>query len=76
MNKIEKKRQQKKVNQQRSGSSERLIKWTNSSYICTKEKREKTLINKIRNKREIMMTTTEIQRTTQEYYERLHDQSR
>ena len=39
----------------------------------TKKKREKTQINKIRNEKgEIKMHTTEIQKTTREYYEQLY----
>ena len=39
----------------------------------TKEKRERTQINKIRDERgEIMIDITEIQRITQEYYEKLY----
>ena len=37
-----------------------------------KEKRKRTQINKIRNKRQVTTNTTEIQRIVRNYYEQLH----
>ena len=75
INEIEtkKKNPTEKINETKSGFSEKINKIDKPLAGLNKKKRERTQINKIRNeKEEVTINTTEIQRTITYYYRQLY----
>ena len=71
LNDIETKSTLVRINKSRSWLFEKINKVDKHLARLTKEKRKKTQINKIRNERELITDTTEIQRIIQEHSKRL-----
>ena len=73
INKIEIQKTVDKINETKSWFFEKVNKIDKPLARLTKKRREKTQIKKIRNvKGEVKRDTTEIQKTTREYYEQLY----
>ena len=72
LNDIETKRIIQRINKSRNWFFEKINKIDKPLSRLSKKKRERTQINKIRNKRKVTSATTEIQRIVRNYYEQLY----
>ena len=72
INEIDTKKTRAKINETKSWFFEKINKIDKPLVRLNKKKREKTQINKVRNKKEVTTDTTEIQRFIRDYYKQLY----